>query len=82
MIVSVFGGSSRFVSGDMTLGHKFNSCLSLALTPRSRSDGETFNTSITKHYLGMTDRMPRGRLAAASAPDALRYQLILWKFME
>lgn len=56
MIVSVVGGSSRWVSGDMTLVHIFNSCLlSVPRTPpRKRSDGEPFWTSICARYRHMT----------------------------
>lgn len=61
MIVSVVGGSSRWVSGDITLGHRFNSFFLLSLLlftpPRSRSEGDPFRTSICVRYRSMTERI-------------------------
>lgn len=72
MMVSVVGGSSRCVSGDITLGHKFNSCFLLSLLlftpPRSRSDGDPLATSICVRYRSMTERRNRvGPRALATA---------------
>lgn len=68
MIVSVVGGSSRWVSGDITLGHRFNSCFLLSLLlftpPRSRSEGDPFGTSICVRYRSMTERIELRRALA------------------
>lgn len=59
MMVSEVGGSSRFVSGDITLVHKFKSCFLASdlfcATPRSRSDGDPLGTFIGKDYRVMTE---------------------------
>ncbi|CAH2048868.1 unnamed protein product, partial [Iphiclides podalirius] len=89
MIVSDVGGSSRFVSGDMALVHRFSSCFFpsqwLFTPPRRRSDGP-FATSICARYRRMTDASggaKRERRANASRPRRHNhYQLIPWKLME
>lgn len=77
IIVSVVGGNSRCVSGDMTLGHKFNSFFLLSLLwlmpPRKRNDGEPLYTSICLRYSSMTNvnKMSfEARLALAHSTDS------------